>query len=385
MKKKFEPKEPVKVRMKELANGNISLYLDIYQDGKRKYEFLKLYLAPEVGKDRKEIAKRNAEILQLANTIKSKRIMQVQNDSAEVFNKANKKMLLLDWLDSFAEHKKAVGRSMTYYQNIIKVKNHIVAYCGEKTTMGAIDTKFVEGFISYLKNAKGVKTNKPLSQQSTLVYFSVFNSAMRKAVRDGILASNPVDLIGSDVRIKQPESERVYLTIEEVKKLAETPCRRKDVKTAFMFSCFSGLRISDIRNLTWQNMDIQESNGKTTYKLTVLMQKTQRYVIYNLSNKAVQWLPEKSDSDHVFGRLPLACTLNAAIKKWAKEAGITKNVSFHTARHTFATMMLTLGADLYTTSKLMGHTKVATTEIYAKIIDKKKDEAMSLIDKFFDK
>ena len=72
-------------------------------------------------------------------------------------------------------------------------------------------------------------------------------------------------------------------------------------------------------------------------------------------------------------------------KEWAKAAGIKKNISFHTARHTFATMMLTLGADIYTTSKLLGHSRISTTEIYAKIVDKKKDEAMGLIDKFFDK
>ncbi|WP_420493249.1 tyrosine-type recombinase/integrase [Segatella copri] len=65
--------------------------------------------------------------------------------------------------------------------------------------------------------------------------------------------------------------------------------------------------------------------------------------------------------------------------------GITKQISFHTARHTFVTMMLTLGADIYTTSKLLGHSRISTTEIYAKIIDKKKDEAMNLIDKYFDK
>lgn len=385
MKKDFETKEPVRIRMKELANGNMSLYLDIYQDGRRKYEFLKLYLAPEVGKDKRKIAKKNAETLELANTIKSKRIVQLQNDSAGTFNKENKKVRLIDWLDNFAEYKKAVSRSMRYYENIIKVKKHIIAYCGTDTMMGKIDKGFVEGFIDYLRHAKGLQNKRPLSQQTTLNYFSVFNSAVRKAVRDGVIASNPIDTIGSDMRIKQPESNRVYLTIEEVEMMARTHCKRDDIKRAFMFSCFSGLRISDIRNLTWSNLDIRKADGHYTYNLTVLMQKTQRYVTYNLSNEAVKWLPNKTDSDIVFTSLPQPCWLNLAIKKWAADAGIKKNVSFHTARHTFATMMLTLGADIYTTSKLLGHTKIATTEIYAKIVDKKKDEAMGLIDQFFSK
>ena len=78
-------------------------------------------------------------------------------------------------------------------------------------------------------------------------------------------------------------------------------------------------------------------------------------------------------------------TVLTHIKVWAANAGIKKDITFHTARHTFGTMMLTLGADIYTTSKLMGHTRIATTEIYAKIIDKKMNDAMGLIDKFFDK
>jgi site-specific recombinase XerD len=72
-------------------------------------------------------------------------------------------------------------------------------------------------------------------------------------------------------------------------------------------------------------------------------------------------------------------TINNILQKWAKAAGVTKHISFHVARHTHATMMLTLGADLYTVSKLLGHKNIATTQIYAKIVDKKKEEAISLI------
>ena len=72
-------------------------------------------------------------------------------------------------------------------------------------------------------------------------------------------------------------------------------------------------------------------------------------------------------------------TINKTLQKWAKDAGVAKHISFHVARHTHATMMLTLGADLYTVSKLLGHKNIATTQIYAKIVDKKKEEAISLI------
>ena len=82
--------------------------------------------------------------------------------------------------------------------------------------------------------------------------------------------------------------------------------------------------------------------------------------------------------------LPSTTHINILLKPWAKAAGIDKRFSFHTARHTFATMMLTLGADLYTTSKLLGHTDVKMTQVYANIINRKKDEAVNLVNGLFD-
>lgn len=91
----------------------------------------------------------------------------------------------------------------------------------------------------------------------------------------------------------------------------------------------------------------------------------------------------KGPEEKVFD-LPSVPCINALIKPWAKAAGITKHFTFHTARHTFATMMLTLGADLYTTSKLLGHVDVRMTQVYAKIVNKKKDEAVNLVNGLFD-
>ena len=106
-----------------------------------------------------------------------------------------------------------------------------------------------------------------------------------------------------------------------------------------------------------------------------------------LSSQAMRYMPERgdaADNDNVFARLPKGQYLNDLIKAWAKEAGLSKHVTFHTSRHTFATMLLTLGADLYTVSKLLGHANVKTTQIYGKIVDQKKDDAVSRIDKAFE-
>lgn len=264
------------------------------------------------------------------------------------------------------------------------MKKHLVKYSGETTMMKDVDKKFCLGWIDYLKTATK-RGGQPLSKITQKVYLTCFGTALNKAVRDGIISINPLTQIDASEKISSPESDRVFLDIDEVRKLAATDCYSILTKQAFMFSCFSGLRISDIRKLRWTDIEVvTDADGSKHYRLSKVMEKTQRVVSYQLSNEAVKWLPER-ENELVFYDLCKQPNINAHIKDWARRAGITKNVSFHTARHSFATMMLTLGADIYTTSKLLGHSRISTTEIYAKIIDKKKDEAMGLIDKFFDK
>ena len=156
------------------------------------------------------------------------------------------------------------------------------------------------------------------------------------------------------------------------------------MKKAFVFSCFTGLRLSDARTLTWRKV-YKTPDGKTLY-IHVFMQKTQKPNNIPLSQEALNCLQPKEDLDEPIFTLPASdATINYHVKKLVKAAGIEKKVSFHCSRHTFATMMLTLGVDIYTTSKLLGHANVTTTAIYAKIVDKKKVDAMNLVNDLFTK
>lgn len=113
--------------------------------------------------------------------------------------------------------------------------------------------------------------------------------------------------------------------------------------------------------------------------------KTKDPIYLPLSQQAMKWLPERGDAkdeDKVFD-LPSESRICIILDKWAKAAGITKHVTYHVSRHSFATMMLTLDVDIYTTSKLLGHKNIATTQIYAKIIDQKKDEAVNRVNDIF--
>jgi site-specific recombinase XerD len=116
------------------------------------------------------------------------------------------------------------------------------------------------------------------------------------------------------------------------------------------------------------------------------MQKTQAPIYMTISIKAVQWIPERKDMSRdakLFPKLSKDIKSGQAIKPWMEAAGITKPITFHSSRHSFATMMLTLGVDIYTVSKLLGHKSVQTTQIYAKIVNKKKESAVSLIDELY--
>lgn len=385
MREKNITKEPVTIRFKELANGNKSIYLDIYKDGKRAYEFLKLYLLPETGKERMEHKRKNKETMEVANLIKAQRTLDIKNGMVGIENKNKGKMKLLDYIDKFIQHKKEINPG--YEDGFLnRMKSLVTDYKGSNVLMKDIDKDWCMGYIKFLGTTTSHR-GKPLGRTSVRTYYKYFSTVIIKAAKDGIIPKNPLEQIGTEEKPSgNIDAGRVYLTIDEVKKMAETDCENENIKRAFMFSCFCGLRISDIRKLKWSEIErVTDKEGKEHYRLSITMQKTQKSIAYQLSSEAIKWLPEQGEGEFVFDHLTKKTKLCMVVRDWAKAAGIKKYVTFHTARHSFATMMLTLGADIYTTSKLLGHSKISTTEIYAKIIDQKKDEAMGLIDKFFDK
>ena len=382
-------KEPVRIRFKQLSNGNQSIYLDYYTGdvirkenyvgGKRKYEFLKLYLIPE--RTREDKAK-NEATLALAKAIQSKRIVEVQNDAHGFQNMNKSKVNLLDYMESIGKQSAGQG-SRNYARTVLNTVRALKLFRGDYIAFRDVDKEFLSEFTDYLRQMPkaskyGVlKAGGRLSNNSVVSYYGTLRTAINRAYKEGIITVNPTKEFDFASKVRQEPSRREYLTIYELKTLINTECRHEIVKRAFLFSCLCGLRVSDIRKLRW--CDLQCSGGRVRIEIT--MQKTKQPLYLPISDEALKWLPERgeaSDSDFIF-QLTHEGTVNDTLQHWAKVAGITKHISFHVARHTHATMMLTLGADLYTVSKLLGHTNIKTTQIYAKIVDKKKEEAIGLI------
>ena len=200
-----------------------------------------------------------------------------------------------------------------------------------------------------------------------MAYISQLSIALNAAVRAEWLDENPFMLLSASERVKKPESKRQFLTIEEVKLLIATECRNKTVKQAYLFSCYCGLRLSDMETLCWK--DIICNDGR--YMIATVQQKTSTPIYTPLSQNAVKWLPERkpdnNDETLVFAELPSRPTTNKILKQWVEKAGIDKKITYHTSRHTFGTMMMTVGADLYTTCKLMGHAMCAQRRFTPKL------------------
>jgi len=378
-------KEPVRIRYKELQNGNQSIYFDIYRNGKRMYDFPKLYIVPEKTDADKE---KNRETLVRANLIKNEMIKDIEtNESGFVLNGLKQKANFIDYVRELANQKQGEGTRGVYgnYMGLIK---HLTTYKGDTLKFKHITKEYCSGFNEYLKTAangtyrKGISETYPtglLSVGSQCGYSRLLSVVLNCAMQDGIIQSNPMKTLTRFERPKQPESNREYLTLDEVRQLVKTPCVKPPVRLAFLFTCFSGLRFSDVKALKWG--DIQTDNeGKKIIKYT--QQKTKKPEYLQLSDEAMKFLPDRNgakDSDAIF-ILSTNGFSNQALAGWVLAAGIQKRVTFHVGRHTNATLLLSLGVPIETVCKLLGHADIKTTQIYTKVIDKNKRAAVSLLE-----
>ena len=373
-------KEPVKLREKVLANGNISLYLDIYRNGKREYEFLKLYLIKErTPQDRKQ----NEQTLLTAQAIRSKRQIEIQNGEYGFTKQFKLETPFLQYYRKMCEERHQNPDSNGNWGNWHSCLKYLEVYCDEKTTFKDIDADWIEGFKEYLntveKNTYKRTKNRNselfqgLSQNSKVSYFNKLRACINQAFEERIIPVNPLRGVQG---FKQEETERMYLTMDEVEKLAETPCNFPYLKNAFLFSCLTGLRKSDIEKLTWG--DVFKEGDRTRIIFRQKKTKGQEYLTINA--KAEEYLGTRGENNEkVFPGFKYGSWVLLELKRWVLSAGITKNITFHCARHTFAVSLLSKNVDIYTVSKLLGHRELATTQIYAKVMDQKKEEAVDLL------
>ena len=250
-------------------------------------------------------------------------------------------------------------------------------------TFREVTPQWVQGFKDYLDRTARVKDKhktittdldmKPLSQNSKVSYFNKFRACINQAFEDRIIPHNPLRGVEG---FKTEEKERVYLTLEEARDMADGECRYPALKRAFLFSCLTGIRKSDIEKMRWSEVRQEGDFTRIVFK----QKKTGGQEYMDISSEAVPYLGQRGkDNELVFRGFKYSAYILTELKAWALRCGITKPITFHSGRHAFAVLMLDLGADIYTVQKLLGHKEIATTEVYAHIMDKKKQAAVTMI------
>lgn len=365
-------------KRKQTKDGSISLYLEIYKgtnstpDGKvknlRDYEYLNIYL---IDKPKTPTEKQsNKDNLLLAESIKAKRELEIKNG---LYGFTNEFKQSTNFIDYFTDQMEKRKQSEGNYGNWDSTLKQLIKFAGTKVSFREIDQTFCENFRDFLIMTAKKKSGQPLSSSSVSSYFNKFRACLKEAVKKKIILSNPATGVSNP---KVIESIIEYLTLDEIKAIVNAECKSPILKRAFLFSCLTGLRWIDINKLKWSM--IQNTNEGWRY--TFHQQKTKGLQYLDISDQAAIYLGEPGDpNQRVFTGLKYSSYMNAVILEWMMKAGITKHITFHCARHSFSVLQMTLGTEIFTLSKLLGHSQLKTTLIYAKIIDEKKREAVNKI------
>ncbi len=404
----------VKLRQKAITGNRQSLYLDFYpaivnpETGETtRREFLNMFLMNEIeieeqkyndanGKEQRRFAvvldkkgelkkvklnpidkQHNKETLQRAEQIRQKRENNL--NKPEIYTGYEKEQLKIKTQgeQNFVEYFKKLAdkRKASNFDNWVSTYHYLEKFTSGILQFSNLDESFCNEFKEYLLTTKSNKSSKvSLAQNSALSYFNKFKAALKQAYKDGYLQTN----LNSKVeQIKQAETQRSFLTIEELNKLVKTDCKNPLMKTAALFSALTGLRFSDIEKLIWSELEFIEGNG---YFIKFKQQKTKGVEMMPISEQAFGLLgPRREATQKVFDGLTYSAYSNKHLAQWIGLAGITKDITFHCFRHTFATLQLSKGTDIYTVSKMLGHRELKTTQIYAKIIDQTKRDASNKI------
>jgi integrase len=370
----------VTLRRKTLSKNRQSLYLDfsppVYNSSKNKlqrYEFLKLFI---YNKPTSRIEqKHNKETTELAEWIRLKRHLEIQNSRFGFLSESNRRGDFINYFKKYtAKRQKSDSDNMAmafrYYENFIKVNG--LKSCD-------LNEALCEGFRAYLLNGPGISfRERPISRNTAVSYFAKFRLALKEAHSKGLLAE---DLYKLTKPIKANETHRERLELSELQRLISTPMEPDVIKRAAIFSVLTGFRFSDVKALKWSELRGRRGN----YYLQYRQQKTLVAEYMPISADVVKMMGRKKKvQEPVFESLAYS-TIRIFLRRWLAKAGIKKNITFHSFRHTYATLQLEFGTDLYTVSKMLGYKHIKTTQVYAKVVDRKKNQTINRIKVNIDK
>ena len=292
------------------------------------------------------------------------------------------------------EQKERSAQDFIKYFNDIIYKRHpnsseaiIVNWCrvgellriyseGKPLPFKNISVRVLEDIKMFLLRAPlGGRKKGTISRNTASTYFSIVKAGLKQAFIDEFLT---VDMSAKVKGIPTEDKVRATLSLEEVKRLAETPCENEVLRRASFFSILTGLRHIDISKLKWKYFS-QTSNGGWRIDLSQIKTKKDAYL--PISDQALSLCGEHPEDEEllVFAGLQKASWISKPLRRWVEATGIKKHITFHCFRHSYATLQLELGTDIYTIKSMLGHTNVKTTQIYTHIVDSAKVKAANTI------
>lgn len=356
----------VKLREKQLQDGGVSLYLDIYHKGKRSYEFLDIRI------EGKRNSEKNKQLFALAEQIAGARYYEIVVQGNGLPDKNKGKFDLFTYIDQY-------GETRSNKKNITALINCLTKYHdnpGPKP-LGDVDKDWVVGFYRYM-------AGEGLGEQTRYLYFYTLSTIFNAAVVDGFIVTNPFHRIPKKDRPKRPKRSADSLSPAEVLKLAK---KGKGIdlqlRQMFLLCCYCGLRWSDVRKLTWgQVVDVYVNGDYRKVVKVEKMKKTGEPLNVPLPETAIEILEQrKADAKELHDKSPYVFprwspegprknpsgAVSKLMRRWAAKAGIERRVHFHLSRHTCATWMIESGSDLQRVKNMLGHEDIRNTEIYAHV------------------
>lgn len=349
----------VKLRERKLAKGAIKFYLDIYHNQERTYEFLDIKIMPSDTKEAK------AEKRKIANLIRSNTELELITEDTNYIPKHLKNIRYSDYADSYIKSYKKRDLRM-----IVATDKKFRSYIqNERFKLSDFNPSIIKGYMDYLNDESGLTGDSPHN------YFTRFKKIIKSAIDQNLMKSDPIKNIRFKKKNNQDELRKQVLTTEELQKLSKTECGNNELKKAFLFACYTGLGYAEIKTLAWR----QIVNGK----LTTRRAKTNQKVEIKLKDSFIKVIGKVGKKNELIfdltsktGKTISDNGINKCLKNWVKKAKIDKHITFYCARHTFATQLLTYGANLKTVADALGHTNTRNTIKYLNYIDSLKDEAV---------
>ncbi|GCB36250.1 site-specific integrase [Bacteroides faecalis] len=383
----------VEIKERKLTAGNRSLYLEYYEKGFRKKENLHLYLIPDDAPNARKI---NGQTYNKAREIQAQRILNPPSFESKKKkpeeNERAKTITWLQWCDEYIQSAIDSENCKKMIQHKGVVRKRIAAYLKQirkpDILLKDVNRDTISGLFKYMRddyrNPGQIKADGGKLADFTLVLFEeTVKAIFNKAVRDGLIPFNPVQDLAKEERFHVPDKHREYLTTDELKRfLAVETQTEQTVQKAFGFSCMTGLRLGDMQRLRWSDI---KTIGEVQ-AVSIIQHKTKRLVTVPLNELALSLLPPRPDNGEdgiIFPLVKKPDNVAKYVQRIKEKAGIEKDFTYHSSRHSAATLAITAGAELYSVSKILGHGSIVSTQVYASVNMEKKAEAVNLANGIF--